>query len=160
MNQKKLIMFPDYLKPEEDALRRSTDGRTALNTYGQNSVGLLLKCYLAEIAKVPMLRQVIKQHLPLFDACTHLVRTDMLSEIQAHLHYLATPVLRRDDFEIQMRVEWKASLRSWGDMSPIPDPPAELVPNPPWLLAWNSPAPSLDLTPVSDATHNPFVAPQ
>lgn len=153
MGQRKQILYPDYLKREEGALRRSTPGRTAINTYGQNSVGLLLKAYLSQVYRTPFLRQNLTQHLPLFDACTHLCRTENLLEVQDHLSWLAQPLLRHNGFEVQMKADWKASLVSWGDMVKIDSPVAT---RDPWLLTWDSQPMQPTDRPIADTSINPF----
>ncbi|CAK0780322.1 hypothetical protein CCP3SC15_730007 [Gammaproteobacteria bacterium] len=122
LNARRKIIYPDYLKRDLDKLRQSQDGRTAINCYGQNSVGLLLKLFMSNIYKDPFLREHTRQHLPLFDAHTCLVRTKHLADVQRRLHSLATPILRCNDFEVRMAVDWKGSLKSWGDLRKLPTP--------------------------------------
>lgn len=131
---RKRIIYPDYLKREEGTMRRNTAGRIALNTYGQNSVGLLLKAVLSGIRRDPDLYSNVAeisnsgQHLPVFDAHTMLVRTTKIADAQQRLARLATPILRLNGFEVQMRADWKASLTSWGEMKKIPAPHAAADP--------------------------------
>lgn len=111
---RKVIHYPDYQKPDLDSLRRSRHGRVAINTYGQNSIGLLLKWVYAQIYRDPFLRQNTTQHIPVFDAMSMLVTTAHLGEVHARLNQFVTPVLRYNGFEIQMKAEWKLGLESWG----------------------------------------------
>lgn len=172
LNQRKSIPFADYLKPDEGSLRRDKKGRIAVNTYGQNSVGLLLKMYLSAIRRDPDLhaftnpshppqaRYPIAQHIPLFDACTHLIRTQDLQPVLERLHYYATPILRHDGFEIRMKADWKASLYSWGDLRKI-EQPQNCPDDAAWIIAWDKPTHHHSVpTPVPAASDfNPFTAP-
>lgn len=157
MNQRRRIIYPDYLKRDVDgALRRSTDGRTAINGYGQNSVGLLLKFYMAGIWNDPFLRANTRQHLPLFDAHLCLAKTEHVAEIHRRLHALATPVLRHNGFEIRMKADWKGSLTSWGDLRKLPAP--DLGDLQPPVYAWDSEFYAEAPMPLPEASDvNPFM---
>ena len=156
LNQSRKIIYPDYLKREEKALRKSKEGRIAINTIGQASVGLLLKLLIAGIQKDEWLSSIIKQPIPLFDALYFLTKTETCAEVQAKVDCLATPVLRLDGFEIRMRTEWSASLVSWGDMKSIPDP----ILQEPRIFSWESklPIPKLEYEGenIPVAALNPF----
>lgn len=156
--QRKKILFPDYLKREDGPLRRNTQGRVAINTYGQNSVGLLLKMFLAKLRADAYLHQNTRQHIPLFDAHSCQVKTTEVLGVQRQLHHLATPILRLNGFEIRMKADWKASLTSWGDLKKIPVPAGVDQINP-WVLEWS--AEPLAVAPPeaiqdADLEHNPF----
>lgn len=111
---RKLIRYPDYLKADLTALRKSRSGRVAINTYGQNSVGLLLKYVLASIYRDSFLRETTSQYIPIFDALAMLVQTQHVGIVHKHLNRIATPILRFEGFEIQMKAEWKIGIESWG----------------------------------------------
>lgn len=157
----KRILPPDYLKRDIEGLRRSRQGRVAINTFGQNSVGLLLKACIDQIARDDFLQNRVTQLIPMFDALYLCIPTHDAAEALSRLHRLASPVLRLNDFEIQFSPDWKGSVHSWGELR---DLPTELLPakiEDPWVVAWEAPKPSLqaDLAaPVpQSADVNPFL---
>ena len=122
----KRIEVPYYLKwddeePEKsiNKMRKNQSGRVAINTYGQNSVGLLLKCIYSAMLQDDLIRENTKQHIPIFDAIYMLVRKEHESEISQRIVWMASPIIRHDDFEMQMKLEWKRSEESWGAMAQV-----------------------------------------
>lgn len=154
LGSRKLVRYPDYQRADLDALRRSKPGRTAINTYGQNSVGLLLKKVYSHIWRNPVLRDNMLEHIPVFDAMSMLVRTEKLGEVLEHLQPLVTPLFRFDGFEIQMKADWKIGLRSWGELQKL-DLPARSAN--PLVIEWERPTPAEATVPLIQRSEvNPF----
>lgn len=122
MNAKKFINVPAYLPCEPDKLLNSHQGRLCINVYGQNSVGLLLKYVMSNMFRDDMVRNNISQIIPVFDAIYMLVNTKVLSQVINKIHRFTTPIIKHNDFEIRMRVSWKLSVKSWGEMIKIEAP--------------------------------------
>lgn len=148
---RKVIRYPDYQRPDLDSLRRSKYGRVAVNTYGQNSIGLLLKWAYAQIFRDDFLRDNTTQHIPVFDAMSMLVTTAHIGEIFERLNRIVTPVLRFNGFEVQMKAEWKIGLESWGQASLL-DVPARAAD--PIVLEWSLPNREAPALPPLHATVN------
>jgi len=155
LGARKVIRFPDYQKPDLDSLRRSRHGRVAINTYGQNSIGLLLKWAYAQIYRDPFLREHTTQHIPVFDAMSMLVTTEHLAEVQQRLADIVTPVLRFNGYEIQMKAEWKLGVESWGQSKTLDLPGRSDNPR---ILEWSVPNRAEPTLPPLTATVdvNPF----
>lgn len=122
MNAKKFINVPAYLPCEPDKLLNSHQGRLCINVYGQNSVGLLLKYVMSNMFRDDMVRNNISQIIPVFDAIYMLVNTKVLSQVINKINRFTTPIIKHNDFEIRMRVSWKLSVKSWGEMIKIEAP--------------------------------------
>ena len=119
MGAKKFIPVPAYFKCDPDKMLNSKQGRLCINTYGQNSVGLLLKYVYSDMFKNSIIRECTSQHIPIFDAMSFLVEIKKLDYVMKTIHEYATPVIEHDGFDIQMKVDWKLSIKSWGDMKKI-----------------------------------------
>jgi len=116
---KKQIRYPDYYEPDLEKLSNSKEGRVAINTYGQNSVGLLLKFVYSNMYQDSIIREHTSQHIPIFDSMNFLVDVNYLDEVVKRIDYFATPVLEHDGFQIRMQTDWKFSTESWGEMKEI-----------------------------------------
>lgn len=159
-NAKKRIQPADYLKRDIDGLRRSKQGRVAINTYGQNSVGLLLKFFLNEVAEDDFLADRITQVIPVFDAAYCLVPTVDAAECLQRLHHFATPQLTLDDFSVRFQADWKASATSWGELRSLPDAAQPITQPDAWTLSWKTQQVSnaADMTaPIAHGDVNPFL---
>jgi DNA polymerase-1 len=119
MGAKKFIPVPIYFKEDSKKILNSKEGRLCVNTKPQNSVGLLLKYVISNMFRDEEVRNYISQIIPIFDAIYILVDTDHLYSVMGKINRFATPVLRHDNFEMKMAVDWKLSLESWGDMHKI-----------------------------------------
>jgi len=128
MGAKKHIPVPEYLKRDIEKLAGNKSGRTAINTYGQNSTGLLLKFVYSEMWEDEIIREHTCQHIPIFDAMYMLVDLEHVHEVVQRIDYYATPVLEHDGFQMRMGTDWKASMISWGDMKDIEIPRGEYQP--------------------------------
>lgn len=132
---RKWLECPPYLKPESYGSHQS--GRTAINTYGQNSVGLLLKHTMAHLAKQEAFPQHTTEYIPVFDALYFKCSTTHLAEVMKELHHAVTPVLslhpenhwyKEGAFSIQMKAEFKVSCKSWGEVQTVKCPESDLAP--------------------------------
>lgn len=119
MGAKKFIPVPAYFKADSKKILNSKEGRLCVNTYGQNSVGLLLKYVYSNMFRDEEIRNHTSQHIPIFDAMYMLVDTDHLSSIMNKINGYATPKLIHNDFEVRMIADWKLSVKSWGEMKDI-----------------------------------------
>lgn len=119
MGAKKFIPVPAYFKPDSKKILSSKEGRVCVNTYGQNSVGLLLKYTYSKMFQDEEIRNHTSQHIPIFDAMYMLVDTNHLNDVMNKIDYFASPRLLHNDFEVQMAVDWKLSTKSWGEMKKI-----------------------------------------
>lgn len=119
MRAKKFIGVPAYLPCEPDKLLNSHPGRLCINTYGQNSVGLLLKYTYSKMFNNSIIREHTSQHLQVFDSMNMLVDTEYLGYVIRAIDEYITPVIQYDGFEVQMAVDWKVSVKSWGEMQKI-----------------------------------------
>lgn len=119
MGAKKFIPVPSYLPCEPDKLLNSKQGRLCINTYGQGSVGLLLKFTYSQMFRDDDVRFNTCEHIPIFDSMNFLVNTNKLDLVMERVDNYATPVLCHKDFNIQMGVDWKLSTKSWGEMTKI-----------------------------------------
>lgn len=119
MGAKKFISIPSYLPCEPDKLLNSKQGRLCINTYGQGSVGLLLKYVYSNMFRDKVVRFNTSEHIPIFDSMNFLVDTKQLDSVMEKVDNYATPVLCHNNFSIQMAIDWKLSTKSWGDMKKI-----------------------------------------
>lgn len=119
MRAKKFISVPGYLPCEPDKILNSYPGRLCINTYGQGSVGLLLKYVYSNMFVNPVVREHTCQHIPIFDGFYCLVDTECLDIVMDAIHRYTTPTLIHEEFNIKMAVDWKLSTKSWGDMKSI-----------------------------------------
>jgi len=154
LNAQRSIPVPGWMKPDADKIMGHKSGRTAINAYGQQSVGLLCKCVLHHMLKSDLVRTNIDQVLPLFDAIYMLCDVDKVHAITQEMEKFATPILRFEGREIRMKADWKASTESWGavkhiDIEPTPEQDAHVYEWEDTLLA--PPAPL-------DPSINPFIA--
>ena len=116
LGETRMIPITPNLPRKADMLRADKNARVAINTYGQNSVGLLLKLVLAGIKNTSILRESTSQYIQVFDSLNFLVETKYIKEVFGALSTLVTPELEHDGFKIRMAVDWKLSSESWGDM--------------------------------------------
>jgi DNA polymerase I-like protein with 3'-5' exonuclease and polymerase domains len=122
LGAKKFIPVPAYFKCEPNKMLNSKEGRLCINTYGQNSVGLLLKCVYSNMFRNTVVREHTFQHIPIFDSMNFLVDTKYLDSVMRIVNEYATPVIEHDNFEIRMKVSWKLSTKSWGELKRIEIP--------------------------------------
>lgn len=118
LGAKKDVRYPEYIRELKQAQRHSC-GRLALSVLGQNSCGLLLKTVIANAWRNKFLREKMEQIVPVFDALHFQTDTESVVDVITALEKYATPILQNGDFKIRMKTEWKASLKSWGDMKQI-----------------------------------------
>jgi len=118
MGAKKFIPVPKYVTADcdPDKLLYTKQGRLCINTFGQNSVGLLLKSVCSKIFSNALLREKTTQYIPLFDSLSFLADTENLDYILRAVDEYATPIITHDGFEISMKVDWSISDKSWGDL--------------------------------------------
>ena len=156
LGAKKTIPVSSYLKRDLPRLRSDKGGRTAINTYGQNSVGLLLKVVYSQMLADSDIRENTRQHIPLFDAMYMLVRTSELGRVAKKINRLARVVLQFEGRSIQMAAEYSTSTVSWGDLEKTP---YSENPEDPLELKWKMPeVPADNLTPFSGTGQVPEMA--
>lgn len=119
MGAQKHIPVPEYLKRDLEKLANHKTGRVSINTYGQNSVGLLLKFVYSLMYRDEIVRACTSQQVPIFDSMNMLCDISHLYEVVQRVERYATPILRHNEFEMRMRTDWKSSLYSWGEMKSI-----------------------------------------
>jgi hypothetical protein len=121
MGAKKFILVPNYLPPDcsPDKLLNTKQGRLCINTYGQNSIGLLLKYIYSNMFQNCIIRENTWEHIPIFDSMNMLCKVQYLDYIIRTIDMYATPILQHSGFEIQMAIDWKMSDKSWRNMKKI-----------------------------------------
>jgi hypothetical protein len=118
---KKFISVPSYLPLDSspDKLLNTKQGRLCINTYGQNSIGLLLKHIYSNMFRDDIIRENTWEHIPIFDSMNMLCKVKYLDYIIRTINIYATPIIEHNGFQIQMAIDWKVSDKSWGDMKKI-----------------------------------------
>lgn len=125
----KKVQMAEYQKLE--SIGTSEAGRVAINTFGQNSVGLLFKKFLQGFRKHEVVRAHTTSYIPVFDALYFRVDTLKIAEVMDLLLKEAAPTLVLDrppvlegqeNFSIQMKADFSASLFSWGTCGKIKPP--------------------------------------
>lgn len=122
MGAYKHVEVSEWLKPDLEKLKKDKNGRVAINTYGQNSVGLLLKRAYSKIYRDSVLRASTHCHIPMFDAMYMHVDTNRLLEVSKRMAQVVNVTLRHMGREITMEAEFNSSVRSWGAMLPVEVP--------------------------------------
>lgn len=122
---RKKVERPEYVKQEN--LGQHESGRVAVNTYGQNSIGILLKKVITSLATDPLgiFQEKTDSMIPLFDALYFKADLQSLHDVMLVLESYIAPKLtlhpknywyREGAFSITLKYEVKTSLKSWGEV--------------------------------------------
>jgi len=120
------LPYPEHFKYSPENVGKNKQARVAINTYGQNSIGLMMKQFYSGLKRNRFLRANTAQHIPIFDAAYMLANTEHLGKILEELNVLATPIISHNGNQVRMRADWKYSTTSWGEMKHLElDPSTE-----------------------------------
>jgi len=120
MGAEKKIQVPPYFRGYDiHRLLSSKPGRIAINTYGQNSVGLFMKMILSEIYKNKEVYSSCSQFIPVFDAIYFLCESDKSNKVIEFIDSVAGGIIEDEGFSVAMNCDWMVSFNSWGDMNRI-----------------------------------------
>lgn len=122
-NAFRAIQHPTYPLNDVKQALNNRQCRVAINCVGQNSVGILLKHVMAQIAFSDYMKD-IRSSIPVFDALYFLVPSDKADEIIKFITEVAQLRLEHNGFEIDLNLSWSRGS-SWGELEDIETPQVE-----------------------------------